>query len=41
LQQGEYWNLFGLRTLGYVLIALAWWYCVDARAAGFHRRIRG
>ncbi|SAK63961.1 membrane protein [Caballeronia arationis] len=41
LQQGEYWNLFGLRTLGYVLIALAWWYCVDARAPGFHRRIRG
>jgi hypothetical protein len=41
LQQGEYWNLFGLRSLGYVLIALAWWYCVDARAVGTHRRRRG
>jgi hypothetical protein len=33
LQQGEYWNLFGLRTLGYVMLALAWWYCVDGRQA--------
>jgi hypothetical protein len=31
LQQGEYWNIFGIRTLAYAAIACAWWYCVDAR----------
>jgi Family of unknown function (DUF6418) len=33
LQQGEYWTMFGSRTILYALIALAWWYCVDARGA--------
>jgi hypothetical protein len=31
IQQGEYWTLFGARTLFYMLVALIWWYCVDAR----------
>ncbi len=31
LQQGEYWNIFGIRTLAYAAIACAWWYCIDAR----------
>jgi hypothetical protein len=31
VQQGEYWTLFGARTIFYALLALAWWYCVDAR----------
>ncbi|WP_260433517.1 DUF6418 domain-containing protein [Burkholderia sp. Bp8998] len=30
-QQGEYWTMFGARTLFYMLIAGIWWYCVDAR----------
>jgi hypothetical protein len=33
VQQGEYWTLFGSRTIFYALIALAWWYCVDSRNA--------
>jgi hypothetical protein len=33
LQQGEYWNMFGIRTLAYAAIALAWWFCIDARGA--------
>ncbi|MCC8403292.1 DUF6418 domain-containing protein [Paraburkholderia sp. MMS20-SJTN17] len=33
LQQGEYWNVFGIRTLAYAALACAWWYCVDARSA--------
>jgi Family of unknown function (DUF6418) len=33
MQQGEYWTLFGSRTVLYALAALLWWYCVDARGA--------
>ncbi|WP_175968313.1 DUF6418 domain-containing protein [Burkholderia sp. BCC0322] len=31
IQQGDYWTLFGARTLFYLLIALIWWVCIDAR----------
>jgi len=31
LQQGEYWSLFGSRMWFYVLVALIWWFYVDAR----------
>ncbi|MCA7975628.1 DUF6418 domain-containing protein [Burkholderia cepacia] len=34
MQQGDYWTLFGARTLFYLAIALAWWYCIDAGRAG-------
>jgi hypothetical protein len=33
LQQGEYWNIFGIRTLSYAVIAGAWWYCFHSRSA--------
>lgn len=33
VQQGEYWMMFGSRTAFYALLALIWWYCVDARHA--------
>ncbi|WP_277182825.1 DUF6418 domain-containing protein [Caballeronia sp. BR00000012568055] len=33
LQQGEYWNIFGIRTITYGFIACAWWYFVDAHGA--------
>lgn len=33
IQQGDYWTLFGVRTLFYLAIALVWWYCIDARHA--------
>ncbi|CAG9231761.1 DUF6418 domain-containing protein [Burkholderia vietnamiensis] len=33
VQQGEYWMMFGSRTAFYALLALIWWYCVDARYA--------
>ncbi|RXV69728.1 hypothetical protein D1006_32405 [Burkholderia stabilis] len=33
IQQGDYWTLFGARTLFYLLIALIWWFCIDARRA--------
>ncbi|MFJ1209286.1 DUF6418 domain-containing protein [Burkholderia pyrrocinia] len=31
VQQGEYWMMFGSRTDFYALLALAWWYWVDAK----------
>lgn len=31
IQQGDYWTLFGARTLFYLAIALIWWHCIDAR----------
>ncbi|VWC54856.1 membrane protein [Burkholderia lata] len=31
VQQGEYWMMFGSRTVFYALLALVWWYCVDAK----------
>ena len=31
IQQGDYWTLFGARTLFYLLIALIWWACIDAK----------
>ncbi|MPV67283.1 DUF6418 domain-containing protein [Burkholderia sp. BE17] len=31
IQQGDYWTLFGARTLFYLLIALIWWVCIDAK----------
>ncbi|NTY36313.1 DUF6418 domain-containing protein [Burkholderia diffusa] len=31
IQQGDYWTLFGARTLFYLLIALIWWGCIDAK----------
>jgi hypothetical protein len=31
LQQGEYWSLFGARTLFYAITALLWWIYVDSR----------
>ncbi|EEA01523.1 conserved hypothetical protein [Burkholderia sp. H160] len=40
LQQGEYWNIFGIRTLAYMALACAWWYCVDARGARSDRQQR-
>ena len=33
VQQGEYWTLFGSRTVFYALVALVWWHCVDARGS--------
>ncbi|CAM2339500.1 DUF6418 domain-containing protein [Burkholderia vietnamiensis] len=33
VQQGEYWMMFGSRTAFYAVLALIWWYCVDARHA--------
>ncbi|AOK43308.1 DUF6418 domain-containing protein [Burkholderia vietnamiensis] len=33
VQQGEYWMMFGSRTAFYALLALIWWYCVDAKHA--------
>ncbi|WP_063551546.1 DUF6418 domain-containing protein [Burkholderia territorii] len=30
-QQGEYWTMFGARTLFYLMIAVIWWYFIDAR----------
>ncbi|MBR7919108.1 hypothetical protein KDX16_25265 [Burkholderia vietnamiensis] len=33
VQQGEYWMMFGSRTAFYALLALIWWYCVDAKYA--------
>lgn len=33
VQQGEYWMMFGSRTLFYAVLALLWWYCVDKRTA--------
>ena len=33
IQQGEYWTLFGSRTLFYMMVALAWWYFVDSRGS--------
>jgi Family of unknown function (DUF6418) len=40
IQQGEYWTLFGSRTLFYMLAALIWWYCVDKRSASHARNSR-
>ncbi|MBN3831504.1 DUF6418 domain-containing protein [Burkholderia sp. Ac-20344] len=31
VQQGEYWMMFGSRTVFYAVLALAWWYWVDAK----------
>ncbi|NTZ07771.1 DUF6418 domain-containing protein [Burkholderia metallica] len=31
VQQGEYWMMFGSRTAFYAVLALAWWYWVDAK----------
>ncbi|RQT05691.1 hypothetical protein DF044_01370 [Burkholderia contaminans] len=31
VQQGEYWMMFGSRTVFYALLALVWWYWVDAK----------
>ena len=36
VQQGEYWMMFGSRTDFYALLALVWWYCVDAK----HSRLK-
>ncbi|HDR9354592.1 TPA: hypothetical protein QDB44_000419 [Burkholderia vietnamiensis] len=33
VQQGEYWMMFGSRTAFYAVLALIWWYCVDAKHA--------
>lgn len=33
IQQGEYWTLFGSRTIFYMIVAAIWWYFVDARGA--------
>jgi hypothetical protein len=33
VQQGEYWMMFGSRTAFYALLALIWWYCIDAKHA--------
>ncbi|QVN22003.1 DUF6418 domain-containing protein [Burkholderia pyrrocinia] len=33
VQQGDYWMMFGSRTVFYALAALAWWYWVDTRNA--------
>jgi hypothetical protein len=41
LQQGEYWNIFGIRTLAYAAIACAWWYCIDARRITFTNSVSG
>ncbi|WP_081057743.1 DUF6418 domain-containing protein [Burkholderia vietnamiensis] len=33
VQQGEYWMMFGSRTAFYAVLALIWWYSVDAKHA--------
>jgi hypothetical protein len=38
IQQGEYWTLFGSRTIFYVVVALIWWYVVDSRGAPVQAR---
>lgn len=40
IQQGEYWTIFGSRTIFYMIVALLWWYLVDSRGAtpGFSRQ---
>jgi hypothetical protein len=40
LQQGEYWNIFGIRTIAYGAIACAWWYFIDTRPISHSRRER-
>ncbi|WP_175921297.1 DUF6418 domain-containing protein [Burkholderia latens] len=30
-QQGDYWTMFGARTIVYLLIMAIWWRCVDAK----------
>ena len=32
-QQGDYWTMFGARTIVYLAIMALWWHCVDAKQA--------
>ncbi|MBR7960220.1 hypothetical protein KDW41_07160 [Burkholderia vietnamiensis] len=32
-QQGDYWTMFGARTIAYLAIMALWWHCVDAKQA--------
>ena len=32
-QQGDYWTMFGARTIAYLSIMAIWWHCMDAKRA--------